>query len=114
MANTVAYYAIPAAGFAAGATPPTAAQAAGVNEVMGLVTGDGATLSIVFTHNLGISAADLARGLPHVDTEALLAAGITAAPFIASQTANAITFTNVAFTGAGLKVRVSRPSTLVQ
>jgi hypothetical protein len=113
MANTIAYEATPT-GYAGGATAPTAAQAAQFNELRGVVTGDGATASITFTHNMGISAADLARGLPHVDSEILLAAGYTAAAFIASKTANTVVFTNTAFTGAGLRIRVSRPNSLVE
>lgn len=113
MANTVAYEATNT-GYAGGATAPTADQAADVNEISGIVTGDGAATAITFTHNLGISATDLARGLPHVDLEVLLAAGYTAAAIISSKTANAVAFTNTAFTGAGLRIRVARPSTLVQ
>jgi hypothetical protein len=103
--NTVAYEAP-----VTGATAPTAAQSKGHNVISAIVTGDGAATSFTITHNWGLTTAQLAAGaFPLVEYEQLLAAGYTAAPLISSKTANAIAFTNTAFTGAGLRVRITRP-----
>lgn len=94
---------------ATGATAPTAVQARTHQTMKATVTGDGATLTMTFTHNWGISAAQLALGFPNVQFEQILASGYTAAPIITGKTANAITFSNTAFSGAGLIIAVSRP-----
>lgn len=89
---------------------PTANQARLAQQVAATITGDGAATSFTVTHNWGLSAGQLASGVfPEVTFEILLAAGYTAAPLVGSKTANAIAFTNTAFTGAGLLVRVKRP-----
>lgn len=107
--NTVAYeYPV------AGATAPTLAQSSRVNAVSAVITGDGAGTTFTVTHNLNISTADLAKGFPYVDTEVLLAAGNTAAAIVTTKTANTVVFTCTAFTGAGLRVRVQRPNSLVR
>jgi hypothetical protein len=92
-----------------GATAPTAPVMSKHQQMTAIVTGDGAATTFTITHNMNISAADLTGGFPEVFFEPILAAGITAAPFIASKTANTVVCTCTAFTGAGLRVRVSRP-----
>jgi hypothetical protein len=94
---------------AGGAVAPTAAQMRTHQQMSAIITGDGATLTTVIVHNMNISAADLALGYPEVYTENLLAAGNTAATQVTTKTANNITLTNVAFTGAGVRVRIKRP-----
>jgi len=105
MANTINYE-NPSAG---GATPPTAQVMRAHQQMSAIITGDGATLTTVIVHNMNISAADLALGYPEVEFENLLAAGNTAAMLVTTKTANNVTLTNVAFTGAGVRVRIKRP-----
>jgi hypothetical protein len=105
-ANTIAYE-WPSA---TGATPPTGPVMSEHQQMSAIVTGDGAATTFTITHNMNISAADLTAGFPEVPPpEVLLAAGYTAAPVITSKTANTVVFSNTAFTGAGLRVRVIRP-----
>lgn len=93
----------------AGTTAPTATQSRTHQTVSAVITGDGATATFTVTHNWNLSAADLAAGYPNVGLEYLLAAGYTAASVITSKSANAVAFSCTAFTGAGLRVRLSRP-----
>lgn len=109
MANTVAYE-----NPVAGATAPTAAQSKNANTINAVITGDNSATSFVVTHNWNLSTAQRAKGFPVVQFEALANGGYAANPFVASQTANAITFTCVAFTGALLRVRISRPFSMAQ
>jgi hypothetical protein len=103
--NTVAYEAP-----VTGATAPTAAQSRTHNVISAIVTGDGAATSFTIVHNWGLTTAQLAAGaFPLVEYEYLLAAGYTAAALVNVKSANQITFTNTAFTGAGLRVRITRP-----
>jgi hypothetical protein len=99
----------------AGATPPTAAQGAQVSEVSALITGDGATATVVLTHNLGSSAADLTAGLPEVTFEPLLPAFYTEVPRVTAKAANTIT---LAFLGTAatqfMRVRLRRPNTITR
>lgn len=107
--NTVAYeYPV------TGATAPTALQASVVNSLNAVVTGDNSATTFVVTHNWGLSAADLAAGFPIVNTEAILAAGNTAAVIVTTKATNSVTFTCTAFTGAGLRVNLQRPTSLVK
>jgi hypothetical protein len=110
MANTMNYE-TPSA---SGAVPPTALVMSRKSIASAIVTGDGATLTITFTHNMNISAAQLLLGFPQVEYEQLLAAGYTAAPVITAKTANAVTFSCTAFTGAGLRIRISRPLSMTE
>jgi hypothetical protein len=108
-ANTLAYETP-----VTGATPPTAFQSSRHNEVTAVVTGDGSSTDFTITHNFGLTAAELADGWPRVSFEYLLAAGYTAAALITSKTANTVVFSCSAFTGAGLRVRIERPHTIVR
>ena len=111
MANSVAYeWPI------TGAVAPTAAQSRTHQMISAVVTGDGATTTVTITHNWNIPTVQVNNGpytgpMPEVYFESLLAAGYTAAPLITNvnKTANAVTLTVTAFTGAGLRVRLKRP-----
>ena len=105
MANTINYE-NPSAG---GAVPPTAQVMLKHQQMSAIITGDGATLTTTIIHNMNIPAAQLTLGYPEVEFEALLAAGITAAPLVTTKNANNVVVTNVAFTGAGLRIRIKRP-----
>jgi hypothetical protein len=105
MANTINYE-NPSAG---GAVPPTAAVMRAHQQMSAIITGDGAALSTVIVHNMNISAADIALGYPECYPEVLLPAGNTAAVQFTTKTANNVTVTNTAFTGAGVRIRIKRP-----
>jgi len=98
----------------AGTTAPTASQSSRKNEISAVITGDNSATDFTVTHNWGLSAAELADGWPRVNIEYLLAAGYTAASLITSKTANTVVFSNTAFTGAALRVRLERPHTIVR
>lgn len=95
-----------------GATAPTAAVMSKHQQMTAIVTGDNSATAFTITHNFGLSTAEITAGFPEVLFEPILAAGITAAPFILSKTANTVVCTCTAFTGAGLRVRVRRPHTM--
>jgi hypothetical protein len=106
-ANTLAYDAngtIPS-----GATPPTAQQAFGANQISAVITGDDATTTFTFTHNWGLTTAQLTAAQPNFWFEILLAAGYTAAPVLTSRTSNTLVFSCTAFTGAALRLVAHRP-----
>jgi hypothetical protein len=112
MPNTASY--LPPAVAAPTATPPTAQVMQKHQSLSVLITGDGSATSIVLTHNWGLSTAEQNAKYPWVFFEAILAAGITAAPEVTARDANTITVTNVAFTGAGLIARLQRPLTILR
>ena len=94
-----------------GVVAPTATQSRVAEFVSAVITGDGASTDFTVTHNWGLTAAELAQSFPWVEYEWLSSAGYSAAPIISSKTTNAVAFTNNAFTGAGLRVRLTRPWT---
>jgi hypothetical protein len=98
----------------AGATPPTAAQSKNKNFVSAVVTNDNATTSFTITHNWNISAADQAAGFPIPRIQSLSNAAFAANVFVASQTANSVTFTCVAFNGPLVRVRIERPFSMTK
>ena len=107
--NTVAYeYPV------SGATAPTAIQMRTHQSMSAIVTGDGTATTFVITHNWGLSAGDLTNGFPWVQLEILLTAGYTAAALVTTKAANSVTFTCTAFTGAGLRVRLERPYSMLR
>lgn len=113
MANTINFL-----NPATGAVSPTAAQVAAQNEVIVDVTTDGVTVTQTITHNLGISAADLALGYPHVlyEPESLHAFDtlqLFMNPATPAKTANTVilTFSAVA---ARFLLTISRPHTLIR
>jgi len=80
----------------AGLVAPTAAQmAVGYDEVVAQVDVELYDTTITVTHNMQISAADLAAGFPEVDICPLENQVNSAAPFItaANHTANTVVFT---------------------
>lgn len=109
MPNTVAYTAP-----VSGATAPTALQAKNKNFCNAVVTGDAAAVTFTITHNWNLSAADLAAGFPVWHFQPLSNAAYAANPFPASQTANSITFTCVAFTGAIVGMKIERPFSMAK
>jgi hypothetical protein len=107
--NTVAYeYPV------SGATAPTASQARIHQSMSAIVTGDGSATTFVITHNWGLSAADLTNGFPWVQLEVLITAGYTAAALVTTKATNSVTFTCTGFTGAGLRVRLERPYSMLR
>lgn len=112
MANTIAWLKP-----ATGAVDPTAAAVAAMNETIVNLTSDGTLTTQTLTHNMNISAADLALGYPHVTLEPGNAAAFsTFLPVInltTGKTANTVVITFAAVVGI-VKVRIARPNTLVQ
>lgn len=104
MANTVAYETP-----VTGATAPTAAQSKNKNTVNALITGDNAATTFTVTHNWNLTAAQQAAGFPIPQVEPTANAGFAANVFVASKTANAVTFTCVAFNGPLVRIRLTRP-----
>lgn len=98
----------------AGVTAPTASVAKKHSTLVATITGDGAATSFVIVHNWNLNAAALAAGFPTVNADHLLAAGYTAALLTGARAANQVTFANTAFTGAGLRITLSRPYSVVK
>lgn len=98
---------------ATGATGPTAAQVANQDSAVVDVTTDGAATTTTLTHNLNISAADLANGRPNVSIIANGASGIPATLLIvqSTTTANAVVLTFAAVVGT-FRVRIERPHSI--
>jgi hypothetical protein len=96
---------------ATGTTGPTAAQVGNQDSVKATVTTDGAATTFTLTHNLNISAADIANGFPDIGIEPYGATGIPATLLLlitAPVTANAVVFTCAAVVGT-FRVKISRP-----
>lgn len=113
MANTLVFL-----NPATGAVPPTAAQVAAQSEVVCTLTTDGTLTTQTITHNMNISAADLALGYPHVLIEPGNAASFgTFLPVInntgTGKTANTVVLTNAAVVGI-VTITISRPHTLIR
>jgi hypothetical protein len=99
---------------ATGAAGPTAAQVQNQDSVTVDVTTDGVTTTQTLTHNLNISAADIANGFPHILIEPNSATGIPATLLILITrpvTANAVVLTYAAV-AATFRVSIFRPHTL--
>lgn len=95
---------------ATGATGPTAAQVENQDSVAVDVTTDGTATTTTLTHNLNISAADLAFGFPDVIITPNGASGIPATLLIVQSTtsANAVVLTFAAVVGT-FRVKIKRP-----
>lgn len=104
MANTVTYK-TPTPGI----TPTTALVAKKKNKTIAIITGDGAATTFTITHNWNVSVADRAAGFPIFSVQNQGAGGAAGNPFFASQTADAVTFTCTAFTGALIQITLDRP-----
>lgn len=98
----------------AGVTAPTASQAKKHSTLVATITGDGTATSFVIVHNWALTAAELAAGFPTVSADHLLAAGYTAALLTGARATNQVTFANTAFTGAGLRITLARPFSMVK
>lgn len=103
----------------AGGTAPTALEAADKVVAEIISTADADTGPAVITHNMGVSAADLAAGFPEVLIEQLLPAGWLNLPHVlaANKLTNSVgvTLTNVGSSGnanAQIRVTITRPHTV--
>jgi hypothetical protein len=101
---------------ATGAVTPTALQVANQDSVIVDLTTDGVTTTQTLTHNLNISAADLALGMPDVTFEPESAsANSTLIPWMnpatPAKSANAVILTFAAVAGQ-LKVKIKRPHSI--
>jgi len=99
---------------ATGAAGPTAAQVANQDSVVVDVTTDGALMTQTFTHNLNISAADIANGWPDIIIEPNPASGIPATLLLVVTrpvTANAVILTFAAVVGT-FRLKIKRPHTI--
>lgn len=99
---------------ATGAANPTAAQVANQDSVVVDVTTDGTATTETLTHNLNISAADIALGFPHINIEPNSPSGIPATLLIVITrpvTANAVVLTFAAVVGT-FRVSILRPHTI--
>jgi hypothetical protein len=102
---------------ATGAAGPTAAQVQNQNSVIVDVTTDGAATTFTVTHNLGISAADIALGFPNINIEPNSASGIPATLLLVITrpiaSGNAVIFTCAAVVGT-FRVKISGPHSMVR
>lgn len=101
-----------------GAVAPTAAQVADKVVVNVIATADADVLATL-THNMGISADDLAAGFPEVLVEQMLPEGWLSTPHVlaAGKTTNAVAVVMSNAVGSGnaaaqFRVTVSRPHTI--
>lgn len=102
-------YLFPTAG---GVTPPTLAEMVGRSLVKVEVTAALYDEAIAITHNMALSAAQLAQDFPQVAFEALSAAAATSSPRVTARAANTIT---VAGLSPGVMlVSIERPTSLVK
>lgn len=105
----------------AGAVAPTAAQAAAVSMVSAnvIATADADTTAVI-THNMALTAAELAAGFPLVTILPLLqAVGALSEWAMTAKDANTCTFTKGTGAGSGnagaqLRVVVQRPHTIIR
>lgn len=115
MAVTITYKNI-----GSGSTPPTQIEAQHVNSVVATITATAdADAAAVITHDLNLSAADIASGWPSVLFEKISAMAQTSDWFIASYDPNYIGLVKRNAAGGGnanpqLKVTISRPHTIVR
>lgn len=77
----------------AGVTAPTATQMFGHNTLVAQVAPALYDTTIVITHNMNISTADLASGFPEIEITPIAAAFATSTPFISARAANSVTVT---------------------
>ena len=82
------------------------------DKVSGTIVTDGSAVSISVTHNLNMSAADLAAGLPEVYIEPLTQLPFySGQPYVINKTANFITFGFQATT-FNFRFNIKRPNTI--
>lgn len=90
----------------AGATAPTATQAYGHNEVVASVTAVLYDVAATITHNMGLTAAEVAAGFPEVQIEPKILPA--SQPFVATYGANSVVLT-LNGTADQFRVRIKRP-----
>lgn len=103
----------------AGTTAPTAGNQTKDLVVANVIATADADVTAVITHNLGLSAAELAAGMPRVTVMLLISQALTAlaAWTVTTIAANSITLTKLASTGSGnagaqIRVHIERPHTI--
>ena len=97
---------------AGGVTPPTAAQMFGKSAVNVEVTAELYDESIVITHNMALSAAQLANDWPDVAPEYPTAAAASSHPRVTARAANTVT---IAGLSPGVTIfKITRPSSLTK
>lgn len=86
--------------------PPTHQQVAGHSRVSGVASTDGVATTMTITHNMAISAADLARDFPDVEFEPADSDFNALNLFVLSKSANAVVvqFTSGTLTSFGFRV----------
>lgn len=79
-----------------------------------ITTVDSAAASIPVIHNMGLTAAQIALGLPIVNIEPILAEAATSRPIVTAQSANGTVITSLSgnATAACVIVTVHRPHTI--
>lgn len=97
-----------------GATAPTAAEMAGKSAVNVEITTDLYDESIDISHNMGLSAAQLAEGWPDVAFEFTNAAAASSHPRVTAATANAITVAGLSPAAGTVIAKIKRPTSLVK
>ena len=104
----------PPASSSAPPTNPAPPSTVRFNEVAVQLSGDGAATSLVVTHNLGITAGELAQLWPEVRFEPTIAGGI-AGFWVEARAANTVTvgFTGTAVGAYGL-LRITRPQSITR
>lgn len=94
-------------------TIPSPPSSVAFNQVTALLTGDNTATSVVITHNMGLSLAELSAYWPEVRFEAL--AQPSASPFVIARAANTVT---VGFNTTGVVAfalcRINRPQATVR
>jgi len=106
----------------AGITPPTAAEVRRLSSVVAVVTANAdADVLATITHNMAISAGDLADGLPIVLFEPMLPEFYVSTPhaLAAGKLTNSVEITMSAAVGSGavtdqMRVTVLRPHTILK
>lgn len=97
-----------------GATAPTAAEMFGKSAVNVEVTTTLYDESIVITHNMALTAAQLAAEWPDVSFEFTALAAATARPVVSARAANSITVTGLTPAAGTAIVKIKRPTSLVK
>lgn len=99
----------------AGLVGPTPLQGQADSCNANIIEDAGAALSVVITHNMAISAADLALGFPQVILTPLLADARTSLWIVTAKAANTVTVTKAASAGDAdpqLCVHIRRPHSI--
>lgn len=91
-------------------TYPAPPSSVAFNEVTAQITGDNTATSVVVTHNLGLSTAELSAFFPSVTFEPLASTFYTGQPVVTARAANTVTIGfNTTGVSAFALVRIRRP-----